>query len=74
MMEGSDIRIVRRSTLAIVARHAFKMIFPVSASASSSRSITSSSECSVADDRADQFQALSLREDQQRLPGKRAFE
>ena len=37
---------VRRSTLAIVARHAFRMILPVSASASCSRSMTSSSECS----------------------------
>ncbi len=42
---GSDIRIVRFKTFAIVARHPFRIILPVSARASCSRSMTSSKEC-----------------------------
>ena len=73
-IEGSDMRMVRRSTFAIVARQALRMMFPVSASASCSRSMTSSSECSLSHDRPDEFQALGLRKDQERPPGERPFE
>ena len=70
MTEGSDIRMGLRSTLAIVARQAFRMMLPVSAKRLLLEIDDVFQRVLRADDRADQLQALAFREDQQRPPGK----
>src|SRR5215208_4669734 len=71
--EGSDIRMVRRNTLAIVARHAFKMTFPVSA-----RVLLEIDDIFegglVTHDRADELQAVRFGKNQQGFPCERAIE
>ena len=61
---GSEILRLLSSEFAIVARQLFRMTLPVSASASCSSSMISSSERSLADDGSHELEAPFFREDQ----------